>query len=127
MTKTTIVNPSSYAGSRDIVRTMEVNFILDQVPGAYNKPIDLMKWINGNSYVHSVTYDDEPAPELVIEPQPQLMFHKLKVLLGSPKNGSNKTVHMYQNGDVWILNIGNETFTGPTLTDAINAAYAADL
>ena len=127
MTKTTIVNANSYAGARDTVHKMEVNFILDQVAGAYHTPIDLMNWINGHSYVDSVSYDDKPAPELVIEPQPQLVYHKLKVLLGSPKNGSNKTVHMYQNGDVWILNIGNETFTGPTLTDAINAAYAADL
>lgn len=80
MTKTTIVNPSSYAGSRDIVRTMQVNFILDGVPGAYHTPIDLMKWINGNSYVHSVTYDDDPAPELVIEPTsyPEFLDSDLK-------------------------------------------------
>ena len=34
---------------------LEVIFILDMVPGAFNQPQDLMRWIATNPYVDTVT------------------------------------------------------------------------
>jgi len=37
--------------------TMKVEFILDQVPGAFHQPEDLINWIMQNPYVTGVTFD----------------------------------------------------------------------
>lgn len=37
--------------------TMEVEFILDQVPGAFHQPEDLINWIMQNPYVTGVTFE----------------------------------------------------------------------
>lgn len=39
--------------------TLEVEFILDMVPGQYHQPDDLINWIMQNPYVTGVTFNVE--------------------------------------------------------------------
>jgi hypothetical protein len=40
---------------------LEVDCILDMVPGAFSSPEDLMNWIATNPYVRKVTMVEEPV------------------------------------------------------------------
>ena len=63
-TPITVVNTESHGRhSTPEIRTrytMEVEFILDMVPGAWHQPEDLMNWIATHSYVTKVTHDPTP-------------------------------------------------------------------
>lgn len=41
--------------------TLEVEFILDMVPGAFHQPEDLINWIMQNPYVTGVTFRNKEA------------------------------------------------------------------
>lgn len=45
-------------------RRVTVEFILDAVPGAWHQPEDMMNWIATNSYVASVTLEEEEGTEM---------------------------------------------------------------
>jgi len=52
-------NEKTYATPQSKTYKMEVEFVLDMVPGAFAQPQDLMEWICQNSYVKQVTFDVE--------------------------------------------------------------------
>ena len=69
-TPTKVTNPTSYgiyhenmgpelAGlpNKQQRYTLEVEFILDMVPGAWHQPEDLVKYLLDHPYITSVTYD----------------------------------------------------------------------
>jgi hypothetical protein len=61
---TTVVNKNSYAifngKPTDRARhVMQVEFILDEVYGAFHQPDDMMNWIASNPYVTSVTFAEK--------------------------------------------------------------------
>jgi hypothetical protein len=124
------------------------------VPGAWHQPIDLMAHIADHSYVMDVTYDDPKTSAVTrsddeyrdpdafafheddevdavqfTDEQPNLMFHKLKALMGWVGNGSDETVSMGQDDATkgFIVKVGNKTYHSDTLVGAINEAYDDDL
>lgn len=135
-TKITVVNTESYGRhSTPEIRTrytMEVEFILDMVPGAWHQPEDLMNWIATHSYVTQVTHEPVKTVEeqLILgletpeEEKPQLMFHKLKVLHGFIGNGSDAIVKTWQTSeDHWTVQVNDKLYSGSTLSKAIDSAY----
>jgi hypothetical protein len=60
----TVVNTSSYGHGNTIHQrgTMQVEYILDIVPGAWNKPEDLANWMANHPYITKVTYTGEVGP-----------------------------------------------------------------
>ena len=56
-----VSNPNTYAAPIDKRHELTVTFILDQVPGAWHDPQDLINWILQNPYVESVEYKGESA------------------------------------------------------------------
>jgi len=50
-----IENSRTYATEARKTHKLEVEFILDMVPGTFHRPEDLMRWICENPYVKSVT------------------------------------------------------------------------
>jgi hypothetical protein len=54
-----VANKKTYATPRNKVLKLEVEFILDTVPGAFRQPIGLMRWIANNPYVVSVDLKEE--------------------------------------------------------------------
>ncbi len=51
-------NKETYAKEHTKTFKMEVEFMLDRVPGAWHTPQDLMEWICQHSYVKQVTFDE---------------------------------------------------------------------
>lgn len=47
-------NPNTYARPNQKTHKIEVEFVLDAVPGAWHQPEDLMQWITQHSYVKCV-------------------------------------------------------------------------
>ena len=65
-----------------------------------------------------------PTTPPIVEDQPQLMFHKLKVLHGFLGNGSDATVKTWQTAwDHWTVQVNDKLYSGATLSEAIESAY----
>jgi hypothetical protein len=60
----TVVNTNSYGHGTTIHQrgTMQVEYILDLVPGAWNKPEDLANLMTDHPYITKVTYTGERGP-----------------------------------------------------------------
>lgn len=59
MSKTIVNNKAFKPTPGSKVITLEVQVLLDDVPGPYHKPKDVMRWIASHSYVQSVTLKGE--------------------------------------------------------------------
>lgn len=66
-----VINEKSYApvGKNTIhpIIKLEVEAILDLVPGAFHQPEDLMRWIATNPYVRSVRLKTEKLHEILAD------------------------------------------------------------
>jgi hypothetical protein len=60
----TVVNTSSYGHGNTIHHrgTMQVEYILDIVPGSFHQPEDLVRWMSNHPYITKVTYTGEGEP-----------------------------------------------------------------
>jgi hypothetical protein len=60
----TVVNTSSYGHGTTFHHrgTMQVEYILDIVPGAWHQPEDLVRWLTDHPYITKVTYTGEGGP-----------------------------------------------------------------
>jgi hypothetical protein len=60
----TVVNTESYGHGNNVHHrgTMQVEYILDIVPGAWHQPEDLVTWLTDHPYITSVTYTGEGGP-----------------------------------------------------------------
>jgi hypothetical protein len=65
----TIVNDRTYASPQREVHKLEVEFVLDLVPGPFAQPEDLMKWLIQNPYVKGVHYVTEDRPIPAFDPK----------------------------------------------------------
>jgi hypothetical protein len=65
----TVVNTNSYGHNNDIHYrgTMQVEYILDLVPGAFHQPEDLVRWMVNHPYITSVTYTPKPEGPTKLE------------------------------------------------------------
>jgi hypothetical protein len=67
----TVENTNSYGHNIDIhlhpSGTMQVEYILDLVPGAWHQPEDLVNWMNDHPYITSVTYTPKPEEPTKLE------------------------------------------------------------
>jgi hypothetical protein len=65
----TLVNNGSYGHGNTIHYrgTMQVEYILDIVPGAWHQPEDLANWMADHPYITKVTYIPKEKPPLLLE------------------------------------------------------------
>jgi hypothetical protein len=65
----TVENSKSYGHNTTIHHrgTMQVEYILDIVPGAWHQPEDLVRWLTDHPYITSVTYTPKPEGPTKLE------------------------------------------------------------
>ena len=112
----TVENTKSYGHNTTIHYrgTMQVEYILDLVPGAFHQPEDLVRWMSNHPYITKVTYTPKAEPKKLAEFDMESNIKSLICELAERETitaMANEVIHVTaENGDVLYTDEAQDVF-----------------